>query len=210
MRLRIDSNIMCRAIDPIMQSLRTQTAEFAGMKAGDRAIDICCGPGSQVLHYAKAGIVASGIDIDPRMIEVAEKKRRKRGLSLASFQTASALSLPFQDSFFDYASISMALHEKGSMECDTVISEMKRVVKLKGAMVFIDYAVPLPKIASSYVSRLLEYIAGTEHYTYFKEYVQHGGLDTLLIKNHLHKQTRSRLGPIEMVKAVNLIFPKAV
>ena len=203
MRIQIDSNRMCRVIDPIMRGLRIQTPEFAGMKAGDRALDVCCGTGSQAFHYARMGIVAAGIDLDPRMIEVAEKNRRKQGLSNVSFQMASALDLPFEDDSFDYASISMSLHEKEMVDRDRIISEMKRVVKEEGSLVFIDYEVPFPRIPSSYLSKALEQIAGRNHWRCFKDYTEQGGLDGLLRKNHLHQEKRGSLGPLAIIKTPN-------
>jgi len=192
-----------RMIEPLMRSLRIHTPELAGMKAGDRALDVCCGTGALALHYAKMGIIAAGIDLDPRVIEVAENKRKKLGLGNVSFQTANALDLPFEDNFFDYASISMSLHENERAERDKMISEMKRVVKEEGALVFIDYKVPLPRIPSSYTSKVVELIAGREHNRYFKDYIERGGLDELLKKNHLHEEKRDELGPLSIIKTPN-------
>jgi len=192
-----------RMIEPLMRSLRIHTPELAGMNAGDRALDVCCGTGALVLHYAKMGIIAAGMDLNPRVIEVAENKRKKLGLSNVSFQTANALDLPFKDNFFDYASISMSLHENERAERDRMISEMKRVVKEEGALVFIDYKVPLPRIPSSYISKVVELIAGREHNRYFKDYIEQGGLDELLKKNHLHEEKRAELGPLSIIKTPN-------
>jgi len=55
-------------------------------------LDVCCGTGGLALVYDEMGIVATGIDIDPRVIEVAEKRRAESGSSKASFQTANALA----------------------------------------------------------------------------------------------------------------------
>ena len=192
-----------RMIEPLMRSLRIHTPELAGMNAGDRALDVCCGTGALALHYAKMGIIAAGIDLDPRVIEVAENKRRKLGLGNVSFQTANALDLPFEDNFFDYASISMSLHENERAERDKMISEMKRVVKEEGTLVFIDYKVPLPRIPSSYTSKVVELIAGREHNRYFKDYMEQGGLDELLKKNHLNEEKRGELGPLSIIKTPN-------
>ncbi len=151
-------------IEPLMRNIRIRIPEFAGIKVGDRALDICCGTGALALHYARMGITAAGIDIDPRVIEVAENKRIKLGLSNVSFQIANALDLPFEDNLFDYASISMSLHEKERADRDRIISEMKRVVKEEGALVYIDYKIPLPRILVSSTIKAIEFIAGSEHY----------------------------------------------
>jgi len=111
-------------IDSLLRDIRIYVPEFSAMKAGDRVLDICCGTGTQALHYARRGIIATGIDLNPGMIEAAEKNRGKQSLKNVSFQKASAQDLPFKDDCFDYASISFALHEKeraASCEVDPII-----------------------------------------------------------------------------------------
>ena len=195
-----------KVIDPILRDVRLCTPEFAGMKAGDRVLDVCCGTGEQALHYARKGINATGIDLDPRMIEVAERNRRKRGLGNVSFQLADAQALPFKDDSFDYASVSLALHEKERPARDRVISEMKRVVKAEGTLVFIDLSVPLPRKAYACLVRAVEFMAGRDHFRCFRDYIEQGGLDVLLRSNRLHEEKRDyRMhGTVTIIKAKNV------
>ena len=194
-----------RVIEPLMKELRVQAPGLADMQAGDTAVDICCGTGALALHYAGMGVTAAGIDMDPRVIEIANGKGQKLGLTNASFRVADALNLPFEDDYFDYASISMSLHETESTERDTIISEMKRIVKGAGALIFIDYKVPLPLIPSSYTSKVVELVCGRDHNRCFRDYVRQGGLDGLLDKHGLHVEKRAELGPMWMIKASRLI-----
>ena len=190
-----------RVIEPLMRELRVQAPELAGMRAGDSALDVCCGTGALALHYAGLGVTAAGIDMDPRVIQIADRKGQRLGLTNASFRVANASALPFEDDSFDFASISMSLHETESTERDTIISEMKRVVKVEGALILIDYKVPLPFIPSSYTSRVVELVAGREHNRYFREYMRQGGLEGLLDKHGLRAEKRAQLGPMWMIKA---------
>lgn len=192
-----------RLIEPMMRSLIIQVPTLAEMKAGDRALDICCGTGALALRCVKLGVIATGIDQDPRVIQVADKKVKKRGLSNASFQTANAINLPFGDSHFDHASISMSIHEVYRIERDRIISEMKRVVKEGGNLIFVDYKVPLPPIPSSYTSRVVELVSGKEHNKCFKDYLQQGGLDGLLKRHELRERKRSELGPMWLIVTSN-------
>jgi ubiquinone/menaquinone biosynthesis C-methylase UbiE len=192
-----------RIIEPTMFSLRTQIPKLAVMKEGDRVLDVCCGTGALVLDYARMGIVTSGIDINPRVIEVAENKRKKQRLYNVSFQTANALYLPFKDNAFNHASISMSLHEKGIADRDIVISEMKRVVKKEGNLIFIDYRIPVPQIFISPAVKAIEFMAGRDHWKSFKDYVKRGGLDELLKRNHLRHDKSIMLGPFAIIKTLN-------
>jgi demethylmenaquinone methyltransferase/2-methoxy-6-polyprenyl-1,4-benzoquinol methylase len=136
------------------------------------------------------------------MLKLARKDKRKQALRNVSFQIADARNLPFKDNSFDYASISLALHEKDRNVRDRVISEMKRVVRKGGALIFIDFQVPLPKNLFACFIRSIEFMAGREHHRYFKDYLEQGGLDEILKKNRLTAEKRDFLnnGLITIVK----------
>jgi len=168
-------------------------------------LDVCCGTGDQVFHYAKVDAITYGIDLNPKMIEVAEKNKKKLGLDNVFFQIADAQNLPFKDNFFDCASVSFGLHEKERKARDKIISEMKRVVKEGGNLIFIDFQVPLPQAPFSWLIKTVEYFAGTNHYEYFKDYLWQGGLNEILKENQLRieKNERTKNGIVEIIKAKN-------
>ncbi len=192
-------------IDPLLKGLRVFIVKFAEVKVGNRILDVCCGTGDQAFFYAKEGIIAYGIDLEPNMLEVAKKNKKKLGLNNVFFQLADAQNLPFKDNFFDCASISFGLHEKGPKARDKIVSEMKRVVKKEGNFIFIDFQVPLPKSLYSYFIKAIEYFAGRDHFEYFKDYLERGGLSEILKKNQLfiEKREYTKNGIIEMIKARN-------
>jgi len=198
MRLLNYSNL----IDPLLKDIRVFAVKFSGTKAGNKLLDVCCGTGDQAFHFAKEGIISYGIDLDPGMIRMAEKNKKKLGLGNVSFQVADARRLPFEDNFFDCASISLALHEKERGTRDQIVSEMKRVVKKGRNLIFIDFKVPLPKNIYSCFIRTVEYFAGGNHYEHFKDYLGQAGLDKILEKNQLNVKERNctRNGIIEMIK----------
>ena len=190
-------------IDPLLRGIRLYTIYFSGMKAGDRVLDVCCGTGDQAFHYARAGLMATGIDLDPNMLKLAGKDKRKR--DNVSFQRADACYLPFKDNSFDYASISFALHEKERAARDKIISEMKRVVRKGGALIFLDFQVPPPNTLFSRLVKVLEFFAGRNHHRCFRDYLAQGGLDVLLVRNRLAEARRDYLndGLITIIKAIN-------
>ena len=193
-------------IDPLLQDIRVYLPKFAQMKAGDRVLDVCCGTGDQALHYDRRDIISNGIDQNPGMIEVARNHQRKYGLDNISFQVADALYLPFKDSFFDYASLSFGLHEKERTARDRIISEMKRVVKKGGALIFIDFQVPLPKNRYHYLIKAIEFMAGKNHYRCFKDYLEQGGLEEILRKNQLRPAKKDYLmnGLVTIIETKNV------
>lgn len=192
-------------VDPLLRDLRKFTPEFSGMKAGDRVIDVCCGTGAQVLEYGRRGFIAAGIDISPGMLKIATRNMRKMKAVNVSFQLASAVALPFPNGCFDYASISFGLHDKEKLIRYQTISEMKRVIKQDGALILIDFQVPLPGNVWGMLARAIEYLVGGSHYQGLKDYLASGGLEDILGNHGLREERRTGLknGLLVAVKAVN-------
>jgi len=188
--------------DPIFKDVRICVAELSGVKAGDRVLDVCCGTGDQVFHYEQKGAIATGIDQNPNMIELAERDRKRQGFKHSTFRIASATELPFPDGYFDGASISLALHEMERDERNRAVSEMKRVVKKKGTLIFIDFQVPLPKNSIAYLIRAMEFIAGRDNHKCFTDYLAQGGLKGILKEAQLasQKEVLLKSGNIKIIK----------
>jgi ubiquinone/menaquinone biosynthesis C-methylase UbiE len=191
--------------DPIFKDVRICVAELSGVKAGDRVLDVCCGTGDQVFHYEQKGAIATGIDQNPNMIELAERNKKRQGFKHSTFRIASATELPFPDGYFDGASISLALHEMERDERNRAVSEMKRVVKKKGTLIFIDFQVPLPKNSIAYLIKTVEFIAGRDNRSCFRDYLAQGGLKQILKENQLTPQEEALLkdGNLQVIKASN-------
>jgi ubiquinone/menaquinone biosynthesis C-methylase UbiE len=180
-------------VDPILRDLRKFTPEFSGMKAGDKVIDVCCGTGAQVLEYGSRGIIATGIDISPIMLKIATRNKMRQKAVNVSFQLADAIKLPFPNGYFDYASISLGLHDKGKPTRYKIISEMKRIVKQNGALILIDFQVTLPRNVWGMSARAIEFLAGWSNYQSFRDYLANGGLEDILKNHSLREECRTTL-----------------
>jgi ubiquinone/menaquinone biosynthesis C-methylase UbiE len=74
-----------------------------GVRPGMQVLDLASGPGVISCELAKAvepGTV-TGLDVNPKMIEVAEEHRASTGVTNASFQQGDAYALPFEEGSFD-------------------------------------------------------------------------------------------------------------
>jgi ubiquinone/menaquinone biosynthesis C-methylase UbiE len=122
-----------------------------------------------------------------------------------SFQLADATDLPFPDGYFDYATVSFGLHDKEKPVRYQVISEMKRVVSQDGALILVDFQVPLPRNAWAVFARAIEFLVGGSHYHGFKDYLANGGLEGILKNHALREEYRTYLksGLIAATKVVN-------
>lgn len=192
--------------DPLLKEIRLFTLKFAEVEKGDRVLDVCCGTGDQAFYYAKKGANAIGIDLSQKMIAFALSEKQKRGLSNTDFKVADATALPFEDHVFDMASISLALHEIESSQRDAVISEMKRVVKKDGHLIFIDFKVPFVLNTAARMIKLAEYLAGKNNRESFRSYIEEGGLPILLGRNKLklEKIHYFKDGLLTIIKAKNI------
>jgi ubiquinone/menaquinone biosynthesis C-methylase UbiE len=192
-------------VDPLLRDLRKSTPEFSGMTAGDKVIDVCCGTGAQVLEYGRHGIIATGIDSSQGMLKIATRNRMRQKAANVSFQLADATNLPFPDGYFDYATVSLGLHDKEKPIRYQIISEMKRIVKQDGALILVDFQVPLPRNIWAVFARAIEFLAGGSHYQGFKDYLANGGLEDILKNHTLREEYRTYLksGLIAATKVVN-------
>jgi ubiquinone/menaquinone biosynthesis C-methylase UbiE len=192
-------------VDPLLKEVRVCVAGLSGIKAGDMVLDVCCGTGDQVFHYEQKGAIATGVDQNPDMIELAERNRKRRGFKNSTFRVASATELPFPDGYFDGASISLGLHEMEREERNRAVSEMKRVVKKEGVLMFIDFQVPLPGNIFAYGIRAVEFLAGKDNRTCFRDYLAQGGLKQILRENRLMPQKEALLmsGNLQVIKTSN-------
>lgn len=196
-------------VDPLLKDMRASITEFAGMNPGDRVLDVCCGTGAQVLLYGRHGILATGIDISPAMLKMAERNKAKQSLDNISFQLADATDLPFADNSFDYVSVSFGLHDKIRGVRSRVVSEMKRVTKQHGSLILVDFQVPLPRNIWGILARSLEFLINGSHYAGFKDYLSIGGLDGILKTHNLREEQRASMksGLVAIVKVRKIQSP---
>ncbi len=190
-------------VDPLLKIARQYMVDLSAMKAGDLALDVCCGTGAQVIEYGRRGITAVGIDNNTGMLAYGIKNKSRLNMENISFLAGDATALPFEDSSFDIVSVSFALHDKLPAMRHAVVSEMKRVVKPEGALLFMDFNIPLPKNIQGIGANIVEYFAGGEHYQGFKQFKESGGISNIVAEHGLmaEKTRYFNSGMVVVVKA---------
>ena len=122
--------------------MRERTLDLAGVVAGKRVLDVCCGTGTLALA-ARRRVGATGsvhaVDASEEMVSRARSKSTRRGLPVA-FETAVAQSLPFPDATFDVVLCTLALHHLPEEARGRAIDEMRRVVKPGGRVLIVEFA----------------------------------------------------------------------
>ncbi|MDD5098359.1 MAG: class I SAM-dependent methyltransferase [Candidatus Pacebacteria bacterium] len=189
-------------IDPLLRSVRIKTLETSLIEKDSVVLDVCCGTGDQSFYYAQRSNHVFGIDIDPNMINLAGKSRKKDNNPI--FIIADASNLPFKDNYFDLVSICLALHEKNEELRIKVLSEIKRVAKKDGTIIIVDYNVPLPNNPLSLFIKIIEFFAGKDHFECFNNYIKSGGIEEILKYNKLEAKENVFLivGAIRLAKVI--------
>lgn len=85
-----------------------EVVTLADPRAGQRALDVGCGPGAAVRRAAAAGAEVTGVDPSPAMVRIAT--RRSRDHPNADFVVGHAADLPLEDHSVDVAWTIAAYH----------------------------------------------------------------------------------------------------
>jgi ubiquinone/menaquinone biosynthesis C-methylase UbiE len=87
-------------VDDLVGVLGTILVEAAGVRAGDRVLDVGSGSGSAAIPAALAGAQVIGSDLTPELFERGRQAAEERGATL-EWREADAENLPFDDAEFD-------------------------------------------------------------------------------------------------------------
>jgi SAM-dependent methyltransferase len=110
-----------------------QLVKFAGVRAGQRVLDVCCGTGVVAVTAARAGAQVSALDMTPSLLERARHNSQLAEVAV-DWREGDVEKLPFPDAMFD-----VVLSQFGHMFAPrpaVAVAEMLRVLKPGGTMAF--------------------------------------------------------------------------
>lgn len=111
------SPVTALAIDPLLNA--------AQLRPGATLLDVATGPGSLALEATKLGMICTGVDLSPGMVQLAENSNP--GIA---FRVADVEHLPFADASFDAVVCNFGLGHFPYPEAS--IAECVRVLKTGG------------------------------------------------------------------------------
>jgi len=110
---------------------------LADVGAGTRALDLACGTGDITFHLSERGARAIGLDITPRMVDLAAHKPARPS---ASFLVGDMMALPFGASGFDLVTTGYGIRNVPVLR--QAIREIHRVLKPGGVFLSLDFNRP--------------------------------------------------------------------
>lgn len=126
---------------------KSRLVGLADPRPGDRALDLATGTGDIAFALAARNARVVGLDITPRMIELAKAKASRdqpRGLPV-DFLVGDMLALPFADASFDLVTTGYGLRNVPDLAGS--IMEIRRVLKTGGRLLSLDFNRPTATVA---------------------------------------------------------------
>lgn len=159
---------------------KAYTVTVAGLREGDRVLDIAGGTGDLSRAFAKK-VGARGLvvhtDINEAMLRQGRNRLLDEGLVLPTM-TCDAEALPFPEASFDLVSVAFGL--RNMTHKDRALAEMNRVLRPGGKLLVLEFskvAKPLEKAYDWYSFKVLprigQVVAGdAESYRYLAESIR--------------------------------------
>ena len=142
--------------------------EMAGIKSGDKVLDVGCGTGNLTLTvqaYIGTSAAAYGIDAAPEMIAAARDKARRRGAATV-FDVGLIEKLAFPEATFDVVLSRLMVHHLPDDLKRQGFAEILRVLKPGGLFFLADFKPPSNPILAHLASivaghRMMHYDVGS-------------------------------------------------
>ncbi len=135
---------------------KRRLVDCAQVSHRDRVIDLACGTGDIALESAARGAAVVGIDVTPRMVEIARAKARASDdgrRPMPAFLVGDMMSLPLGDASVDVVTTGYGLRNVPVLE--QALDEIARVLRPGGRFLSLDFNRPSAAIVRrAYVAYL--------------------------------------------------------
>ena len=122
------------------EAFRQRIVELAKLRCDENVLDAGCGTGLTILRIAEQhpGCKVYGVDLSPKMIEVARNDAAKRGLDV-NLRVGSITDLPYPDAAFEVVLTNIMFHHLDLAEKRQAVAEIARVLRPAGRYVSAEF-----------------------------------------------------------------------
>ena len=182
------ANLYNPVVGPFLRSTHNDMVDILQKHGCHEVLDLCCGTGLFVGKAQGAGLNPLGVDLSKDMLRVA-----RTNFPEAKLIECDGTSLPMRNGSFDAVTISFALHEKPREVALDITQEAIRLVRKGGLLVVADYRCTTERKAffAGWVIKFVEYMAGKDHNTYFKDFMRRGGSEAFFLEAGLDATRRT-------------------
>ncbi|MDX1702247.1 MAG: class I SAM-dependent methyltransferase [Melioribacteraceae bacterium] len=140
-------------------------------------LDFGCGTGRLTLQLAEKCKSVAAVDLSIKNINYARSKLKNNSIKNISFMHGDTSVLKNgKFTKFDHIIISYVIHEMPESKRIETLKELKSIAK---QLILSDYISPIPHNGYGFLTYAVEYIAGSDHFKNFKNYIQNGGIEYL-------------------------------
>jgi demethylmenaquinone methyltransferase/2-methoxy-6-polyprenyl-1,4-benzoquinol methylase len=125
---------------------KRRLAAMARATAGMRVLDLACGTGDIAFEVASRGARVTGLDITPRMLEIARRKPQASQFGV-TFVAGDMTALPFPDASFRVVTTGYGLRNVPRLA--DALAEIRRVLEPGGLMLSLDFDRPANQLIRS-------------------------------------------------------------
>ena len=123
---------------------KRRLVDEAQLERGEAVIDLACGTGDIAFEAARRGAVAFGLDVTPRMIEIAHAKANRAKIEddwpIPLFAVGDMMTVPFATASVDVVTTGYGL--RNVPELAVAVDEVARVLKPGGRLLSLDFNRP--------------------------------------------------------------------
>jgi ubiquinone/menaquinone biosynthesis C-methylase UbiE len=171
-----------------LAALHRAMVELAGIRSGERILDVGCGPGRlAIMAGTAAGPTGEtcGIDPAPEMVELARRKAARASVK-ARFEVAVIEALPFPRDHFDVVLSSLMLHHLPDEVRRRGLAEIHRVLNPGGRLVAVDFGAT-PREGIGHLLCVLRIRTGWDHAERLRAMLREAGFDTVEMGSTGHR-----------------------
>lgn len=111
----------------------------SGLILPSRALDLCCGAGTNPIYLAKKGFDVTGLDVSDKAVEYARESARRAEVEV-SFLVGDFLNLPFKSEQFDFAFDFGCFHHVQVEDRITFVKGVHRVLRPRGTYLLVCFS----------------------------------------------------------------------